>query len=237
MTDGGQGEGVFAPLRLAPGEAAARVVRADAVLAGLPPERRALPDDEAARIARFRQPGDRHEREAGHGLMRHLLAAEIGAAPGEIVLLRDAHGRPRLPGAPDLDLNLSHGAGWVAVAIARGGRVGVDVEGASRPVEWDRLVTQFLHPAEITAYRALPPALRPARALELWSVKEACLKASGEGLAAEPRRLRLDADGAGWILSHRGLRLRAWSRVLADGARFAWAGEEGLRWRVVAGAA
>ncbi|ACL56706.1 4'-phosphopantetheinyl transferase family protein [Methylobacterium nodulans] len=218
---------------LGPGEALAVVARAEAVIAGLPPERRSLPPDETARIARFLQPQDRRERMAAHGLLRHLLGAHLGRAPGGIVLTRDRFGRPSLAEAPGLDLNLSHGAGWVAVGLGCGGRVGVDVEGASRPVEWDAVARLFLHPAELAAFRALPSAARPARALELWAVKEACLKASGEGLSAAPQTVRLAPEEEAWSLAHRGLRLRAWSRLLDDGARFAWAGEAGLRFRVV----
>jgi 4'-phosphopantetheinyl transferase len=221
---------------LGPGEALAVAVRAEAVAAALPPERRALPPDETARIARFRLAQDRLEREAAHGLLRHLLAAETGRTPGAIVLVRDAYGRPALPDLPGLDFNLTHGAGWVAVALARGGRVGVDVEGANRPVEWDDLAPHFMHPAELAEFRALPPARRPARALEIWAVKEACLKASGEGLSAVPQRVLLLPDGAGFRLDHRGLSLRAHSRVLDDGARFAWAGEAGLSVRAAVAA-
>ncbi|MFE1599163.1 4'-phosphopantetheinyl transferase family protein [Methylobacterium sp. ID0610] len=222
------------PARLGAGAAFVLVARADAVIAGLAPARRALPPDEAARIARFLQPQDRHEREAAHGLLRHLLGAELDRPPECLVLSRDAYDRPFLPEAHDLDLNLSHGAGWVAVGLARAGRIGVDVEGADRPVDWDAVARQFLHPAELAAYRSMPAAHRPARALELWSVKEAFVKASGEGFSAAPRTLCLTEEAGTWSLAHRGRQLRAWSTRLPDGARFAWAGEAHMRFRVVA---
>lgn len=208
------------------GGALAVAVPADAV-AALPPERRGLPPDEAARIARFRQPQDRHERMAAHGLLRHLLGSWLGRDPAGLTLARDAGGRPFLPGAA-LDLNLSHGGGWVAVGLSTVGRIGVDVEGAVRPVDWDRLAPVFLHPAELAAYRGLPAGARPRRALEFWSVKEACLKATGEGLVAEPCSVWLTPDGAAWRLERAGLSLRAASRVLPDGARFAWAAADGV---------
>ncbi|TGD95417.1 4'-phosphopantetheinyl transferase family protein [Methylobacterium nonmethylotrophicum] len=204
-----------------------------AAVAQVPAERRALPADETARIARFRQEHDRLEREAAHGLLRVLLAPWLGSAPGTIVLARDGCGRPFLHGMPDLDLNLSHGGGWVAVGLSTCGRIGVDVEGAARPVDWDRIAPVFLHPAELAEYRALPADARPRRALELWSVKEACLKATGEGLVAEPSTVRLGPDGAAWRLARAGLSLRAASRVLADGARFAWAVEDEVEVSVV----
>ncbi|GJE03723.1 hypothetical protein GMJLKIPL_5680 [Methylobacterium isbiliense] len=226
----GQALAALEDLGLAAREGIAVAMRAEAV-AALPAARRALPPEETARIARFQQPQDRLEREAAHGLLRHLLGGLLGRAPETLVLARDGFDRPFLPGADDLDLNLSHGAGWVAAAVARGGRLGVDVEGAARPVDWDSLAPHVMHPAELAAFRGLPAAARPARALELWAVKEACLKASGEGLSAAPQRVHVVAEGEGWRLDHRGLSLRAGSCVLADGARFAWAAEHGLRLR------
>jgi len=197
------------------------------VTADLPASRRALPPDEVARIARFLQPWDRHEREAAHGLLRHLVGGHLGRDPAEIVVARDGDGRPFLPGRSDLDVNLSHGGGWVAVGLSAEGRIGVDVEGAARPVDWDGVAPVFLHPAELDAYRGLPAGARPRQALELWSVKEAFLKATGEGLIAEPRSVRPIADGTAWRLARAGLSLRAESRLLSDGARLAWAVEEG----------
>ncbi len=202
-------------------------------VAALPAARLGLPPDEAARIARFRQAQDRHERAAAHGLLRHLLGPCLGRDPAQIVLARDAGDRPFLPGLPGLDLNLSHGGGWVAVGLSLSGRIGVDVEGAARPVDWDGVAPVFLHPAELADYRGLPAGERPRRALELWSVKEACLKATGEGLVAEPRSVRLTPDGADWCLARAGLSLKAASRILPDGARFAWAVEEGVEAVVV----
>ncbi|WP_298955641.1 4'-phosphopantetheinyl transferase superfamily protein [uncultured Methylobacterium sp.] len=219
--------------RLAPGEAVAVVIRASRVGEVLPPQRLALPPDERARIARYRQPQDRFEREAAHGLLRHLAAPLLGREPADLVLARDGRGRPFLPEAGDLDLNLSHGGGWVAVALARGGRVGIDVEGATRPVDWDALARHFLHPDELAVFRALPAPRRPGHALDLWTLKEACLKASGEGLAVHPPSVRLMPAGAGWRLDRPGLALRATVRTLPDAARLAVAGQRDLHPRIV----
>ncbi|TNC09221.1 4'-phosphopantetheinyl transferase superfamily protein [Methylobacterium terricola] len=212
----------------------ALVVAVPAVrVARLAEARLRLPPDEAARIARFRLAQDRAEREAAHGLLRHLLGLRLGRDPAGLVLARDENGRPFLPGSRGLDFNLSHGGGWVAVGLSGIGRIGVDVEGAARPVDWDQVTPVFLHPTELAAYRDLPADARPSRALEWWSVKEACLKATGEGLVAEPQSVRLTGEGAGWRLRRAGLSLRAASRVLSDGARFAWAVEDGTEVRVV----
>ncbi|MEH3147064.1 MAG: 4'-phosphopantetheinyl transferase superfamily protein [Methylobacterium frigidaeris] len=220
-------------VRLEPGDAVALVIRAGRVGEVLSPRRIALPPDEADRIARYRQPNDRMERAAAHGLLRHLAAPLLGREPADLVLPRDGLGRPFLPDAADLDANLSHGAGWVAVALARGGRIGVDVEGATRPVDWDALAPHFLHPEELAGFRGLPALRRPGHALDLWTLKEACLKASGEGLSVAPQSVRLAFTGSEWHLDRAGLPLRATVRSLPDGARLALAGHRRLRMQVV----
>ncbi|RVU20293.1 4'-phosphopantetheinyl transferase family protein [Methylobacterium oryzihabitans] len=235
MEDGTIDEAAAAAARLAPGEAVAVAIPAGRVGEVLPPRRLALPPDECARIARYRQPQDRLEREAAHGLLRHLAAPLLGRAPADLVLARDGRGRPFLREAVDLDLdfNLSHGAGWVAVALARGGRVGIDVEGAARPVDWDALAPHVLHPDELAAFRALPAARRPGHALDLWTLKEACLKASGEGLAVHPPSVRLTPAGAEWHIDRSGLPLRATVGLLPDAARLALARQRDLHPRIV----
>ena len=201
------------PADLAPGAARVVAARPAEVLEALAPDALALPAPEAARIARFQRPADRAARRAAHGLLRALLAPLLGRAPRDIALVRDPLGRPALPGAGGIDLNLSHGGGWVAVGIARGGRIGVDVEDGAAVADWGRLAPLFLHPDE----RAALTPLDPRAALRLWALKEACLKASGEGIATPPASLHLGtADPV--RLVHAGHDLTARAHPLPGGA-------------------
>ncbi len=200
------------PRGLAPGAALVVLARPDAVLAagliGMPP-------GEAARIARFQRPHDRAARTAAHGLLRALLAPLLGRAPEDIRLERDPRGRPALPDADGLDLNLSHGGGWIAIGLARGGRIGLDVEDGASVGDWARILPVFAHPAE-RADLGTPPD--PDAALRLWTLKEACLKASGEGFATPPAALRVGTGATPLTLAHAGLALTARAQRLADGA-------------------
>lgn len=96
------------------------------------------------------------------------------------------HGKPELAGAlaAGWHVSVSTTDGRVAAAVSDEGPVGVDVESveaAGRPETADAA----LHPAE----RGLVTA--PRDLAVTWSRKEALLKATGDGLALDPRRVLL----------------------------------------------
>ena len=123
-------------------------------------------------------------------------------------------GQPPVP-ASELRFNLSHADDFALLALALGRAVGVDVEPADRRVDLEPIAERFFAPAERAALFALPPTARLAGFLELWTRKEAYLKARGDGLRADlaafaatlgphPRLTpigdALDADG--WTIRH-----------------------------------
>src|SRR5690554_1622339 len=82
------------------------------------------------------------------------------------------------------DFNLSHADDALVIAVASHGRVGVDVESTQRAVEDPmRLAQKYFHEDEAAALLALPEEQRLSRFLVLWTLKEACVKATGQGLA------------------------------------------------------
>lgn len=180
-----------------------------------------LPEVDAVRIARCVNEEDRAARRAAWRLARHLLGTALDLAPDAVPVERATNGRPRLALACDLDFNLSHSGGFVAVGLMRGGAIGVDVERV-RPLDlWTRLAGDFMAADDHALWLALPVAARAAAAHAQWCGKEAVLKATGEGLVADARTVRLPADG---LLLRAGLRLRT-SMGTLDGAAYAFAAE------------
>lgn len=181
-----------------------------------------LPQDEAARIARHVKADDRAARTAAWSLARTLLGAALGLAPAVVPVTRAANGRPALALASDLDFNVTHSGGWVAVGLARSGAVGVDVETMRGLDLWTRLAPDFMHEDDRAGWSALPEASRAGAALLQWCGKEAVLKATGEGLSGDARGVRLPAGGG---LVARGGRAFLTGSGPLDGAAYAFAVE------------
>lgn len=138
---------------------------------------------------------------AGEHLTRRFLAAQfhlrrhlgerLGLPAEHLVLVRDAHGKPGLPGQTGLHFNLSHSGEWALVASA-GEPVGVDIE-ARITASRHALASEFLCADSVRAWQARGD---PSGALltQAWCAREAVLKLDGRGLRLDLRALRIDLD-------------------------------------------
>ena len=157
-----------------------------------------LSPDEAARASRFRVPGDAHGFVAGRVLARAMLADVVGATPGSLTLRTDARGRPHLAGAgpegergpargvgpgPVPAFSITHTRGLVACAVALAGEVGVDAEHTGRSGDMERLARRYFAQGELAFLDGLPPQERRPGFFVVWTLKEAFLKARGEGIS------------------------------------------------------
>jgi 4'-phosphopantetheinyl transferase len=86
-------------------------------------------------------------------------------------------------GAPPLAFNLSHTHGLVACAVAHDAQVGVDVECVERATASRAIAERYFSAPELAQLDACPEERRSSHFIELWTLKEAYLKAVGSGLA------------------------------------------------------
>ncbi len=170
--------------------ASVHVWHADPAALDTPEARRAcldlLDEGERARLGRFRLEADRASYLVAHALLRSVLSVHAPADPRTWRFLAGPHGKPAVdfPAAHrELFFNLSHSRGRVAVAVALGRDVGVDVEASVRAGALEDLAERFLSPVEVGALQALPPEARRERLLGCWTLKESYLKACGSGLS------------------------------------------------------
>ena len=141
--------------------------------------------EEAARQARFLFERHRHQFLVARALVRSTLSRYAAIDPRDWRFVNNQWGRPDIDpthGLGDLRFNLSHTDGLIAVALARG-ELGVDVEDTWRRSHTDQIAEHFFAPAEVQALRALPADRQHGRFFELWTLKEAYIKARGMGLA------------------------------------------------------
>lgn len=145
----------------------------------------ALDAAERARAAQFRVEEDRLTYAAAHWLLRTALSRMGGAAPAAWRFVAGTHGKPLVDpnaGLPMLHFNLSHTRGFVACAVSEAAEIGIDVESLDRDAMALDIAGRFFSPAEIASLRAAPPDEQAVMFLRLWTLKEAFLKATGEGL-------------------------------------------------------
>lgn len=146
-----------------------------------------LSAEERTRAGRFLVDDHRHDFLAAHLLKRHALTAVAGRLPQEWDFVTTVSGKPVLVaaqrGAPPLMFNLSHARGLVACGVTQSGEIGVDVERLDRTVDGDAIARRYFAASEVIWLESLLPNERRRRFVELWSLKEACFKAAGSGLA------------------------------------------------------
>jgi 4'-phosphopantetheinyl transferase len=90
-----------------------------------------------------------------------------------------------------LHFNLAHSEGVGVLAVTQTGQVGVDVEQVRRLLDFKELVTQFFSLREAAEFLRLEREQQPAAFFNLWTRKEALLKATGEGIAHSLNRVEV----------------------------------------------
>jgi 4'-phosphopantetheinyl transferase len=139
-----------------------------------------------------------------HGGMRLLIGRCLNTDAAELRFRTGAAGKPALvmpAGLPRMgdvvvpvQFNLSHSGELAALAIASGIEVGVDIE-AHRPVEGG-LAHRFFDPEEARQLDGIEDEeTRRAVFFALWTAKEACLKATGWGIAEGLETFAFEVSG------------------------------------------
>jgi len=144
-----------------------------------------LSPHEALRASRFRHAIDHDIYTIAHAFWRVALGIALDVDPAQVALTSAADGQPQLPGS-GLATSLSHSGTMVAVAIARGPAVGVDIEGFPPRSNLHDVADMVCTADEAAAMATLEGEARTRALLELWTRKEALLKAFGVGLQVAP---------------------------------------------------
>jgi len=128
---------------------------------------------------------------ASRHALRRALSVVTGALPQDIRIDADVVGKPCCPDL-DVQFNISHSGRWGLIGIGTSGlAIGVDVEIVRSIPEVHALASSHFSPTERQLWSNVPEKLRDATFFALWVRKEACLKALGVGLAAEPSSINV----------------------------------------------
>ena len=135
-----------------------------------------LSEQRREQVARYKLEGPRRQAVAAYLLLRKALREMYGIHDAP-VFEYDANGKPSILGHPEIFFNLSHCRKDVACVVADS-PVGIDVEETCRFS--DSIARYTLDDEE---YESVVKVDNPSQAfIRLWTMKEALLKYTGEGL-------------------------------------------------------
>ena len=166
--------------RLADGAIGLWVAPVAELLAAAADPEAALPEVERERCRRYRHPQARRRALAVRLLAHRALAWLDPDAPWAIT--HGASGQPQLHDSP-LAISLAHSGELAACALGRVAALGVDVEAIRPRPRLLAFARRFYGPAEVACLEALADAEQLAAFHDIWTLREAWLKARGCGLA------------------------------------------------------
>ncbi len=143
---------------------------------------RLLGPQELARAEGVRFRDDRLRFIVRRALLRIFLSRYVGCGAREIEFTVGLHGKPALVRVPSLAFNASSSGEVALYAVARGGRVGVDIERVTDSLDALNVARRFFTPREADLIEAVPGEFVSEAFLRCWTFKEAYAKAVGAGL-------------------------------------------------------
>jgi phosphopantetheinyl transferase len=172
--------------------------------------------EERARRDRLRLEVDRRDFTIAHDLLRRALSRYADVPPADWRFATNTYGKPSIesidPQVRALSFSLSHTRGCVACAITSNAPIGVDVQRTDQSQCAQEIAERYFSKKEAAWLRQYSDELRNIRFVELWTLKEAFLKALGVGLSGsltcvsfrfvEPARIEVSGpstfDPHGW---------------------------------------
>src|ERR1017187_5434061 len=145
-----------------------------------------LNPEEQAKYQTFIHLGKKTEYLTTRILVRKTLSQYIDYQPGQLQFSENSNGRPEIS-HPKIDMplrfNISHTFGLVVVAVALDCELGVDVEFIKRTDDLTSLAEHNFSDPEVMALKKLGEEAQVGRFFEIWTLKEAYIKARGKGLS------------------------------------------------------
>ncbi len=142
--------------------------------------------DERERASRFHFEQHRNRYIAGRGWLRELLSAYLNVAPQNITFDYGTHGKPALSGQSahgGLEFNLSHSDSIAVAGVTRARPLGLDIECVRPLADMGDLVKRFFSQRESSIFEQLQREQQLSVFFNLWTRKEAWLKATGQGIS------------------------------------------------------
>ena len=140
-----------------------------------------LSADELARANRLQDTKIRDRWIAGRILLRKLLAELLKCDAASIHFTYGEDGKPRLAASNELSFNISHSGSQAVFAFSHVLELGIDIEEMHPLSAMDRVMQLVFSESEIESVRCLSGGNEIQAFFQIWTLKEAFLKAIGSG--------------------------------------------------------
>ena len=156
-----------------------------------------LSEDERARAGRFKLEQDKKRFIVARGFLRTILGRYLKTNPRQLRFEYTKYGKPSIAGTRDeIKFNLSHSDGLALYAVTSEREIGVDLERIKSDFVEDETVAYCLTTREIKHFQTLSEIERVSFFFDCWTLKEAYLKASGDGFLIPPNEIETSLLGA-----------------------------------------
>lgn len=156
----------------------------------------ALSRSDLAKYRKIRSVERRQHFVVGRSLILHALSQYANVPASSWLFTSNEHGRPAVDqprACRNIHFSLSHTSGLIAIAVSLSPEIGIDVENVDRPVEISDIAEMVFTGSERHRLSRRSKEEREAF-FELWTLKEAYIKARGTGFSLSPQKFELAND-------------------------------------------
>ena len=153
-----------------------------------------LSADEIERANRFRFDLDRARFIAARAILRKLLSSYLSVDPRSLQFSYGKQGKPLLLGSqnqPTLDFNISHSQKYAIFGFGVERAIGVDIEYQKAMPDALKIARRFFSDKESEILVKSPSEQQSKLFFQLWTAKEAYLKAIGTGLTGSLSKVEI----------------------------------------------
>ena len=158
-----------------------------------------LSETEKDRAGRFRSNTIRRRFTMAHGIVREVLGNYLNLPAAAVEFASLPSGKPVLAGTasinrPALKFNLSHSEDLLLMAVSLEYDLGIDVESIEPGFDQAAVSKHFFAVEEMDWLQSLAPDQQAEAFFQLWTCKEAALKADGSGLRRNLENVKIEFD-------------------------------------------
>jgi len=140
-----------------------------------------LNEEELTKAGSYYFDRDRNCYIIARGVLRTLLSSYLNTSPLALQFTYNQHGKPFLLNSP-LYFNVSHSKDIILIAISNQEKTGVDIEHMDSSRDYLKIAQRFFSPGEYQALIACSKENQAEAFFNIWTAKEAYIKAVGKGL-------------------------------------------------------